>query len=109
MRGVAVEHRSNFRVKILHRVHAKKRNAFLGSFYATDIGYGGAFISGCDTGISKGDIVTIVGRVSCECEEKHYQMSAMVVHIRADGIGLMWIESDSEIQSTLIDILPMAA
>ena len=104
-----MEHRSSFRVKTLHRVHAKKRDTYLGSFYVTDIGYGGTFISGCGTGISRGDIVTIIGQDPRECEEKHYGVNAMVVHVSAEGIGLMWIESDSKIQSTLVDILPIAA
>jgi len=33
----------------------------------------------------------------------------MVVHVSADGVGLMWIESDSTVQSMLADILPVAA
>ncbi len=104
-----MEHRSSFRVKLLHRVHVKKRDDYLGCFYATNMGCGGAFISGCSADISKGDIVTIVGYIPREGKENPYRISAMVVHVSAEGIGLMWIESDTIIHSTLADILPAAA
>ena len=104
-----MEHRSSCRVKSLHRVYAEKRDVYLGCFYATNMGGGGAFISGRSADISKGDIVTIVGYIPREGKGKPYRMSAMVVHVGTDGIGLMWIESDSIIQSTLADILPAAA
>ncbi len=104
-----MEHRSSFRAKSLHRAHIEKRNICLGCFYATNIGYGGAFISGFSTSIATGTVVTVVGDIPRNSETPRYRMSAMVVHVSADGVGLMWIESDSTVQSMLADILPVAA
>jgi len=104
-----MEHRHDFRLDASHCVTIVKNKRDLGCFDVTNIGYGGAFIAIRSQGFSQGDIVHVIECIPGADEIEKYEMSAMVVYVNADGIGITWIEPEAHIYAALTHVVKKAA
>lgn len=104
-----MEHRNYCREEVNHCVVAVNKGKYIGCFDLTNLGFGGAYIRGHVPDLHEGDLVSILGNLGDARQSAKYNMAALVVHLGIDGVGLMWIEPDSEIYKSLICFLPKIA
>ena len=93
----AMEHRHYYRFDLSQPTTLLKNNLSLGNYCLTNIGYGGAFVTGQQLDINRGDMVYLYIEINHAEKKLKYQISTIVVYVSADGVGLTWIEPDVDI------------
>ena len=104
-----LEHRIGRRKKVNASVELWQADRKCGDFKVFNIGPGGLFLSGKDTDIYKGETYTIKSAHDDQIVINYGDLTAMVVHHSAKGIGLMWAGCDGAFISRLSNVLAQAA
>lgn len=104
-----MEHRIGRRKKVNASVELWQSDVKCGEFKLSNISAGGLFLSGKNTDIYEGEIYTIKSACDDQIVINHGDLTAMVVHQAADGIGLMWAGCDRSFISRLSNVLTRAA
>lgn len=104
-----LEHRIGRRKKVNASVELWQGDCKRGDFKLFNIGPGGLFLSGKATDIDKGEIYTIKSARDDQIVINYGDLTAMVVHHSAAGIGLMWAGCDRSFISRLSNVLARVA
>lgn len=100
-----MEHRCAVRKPIALNVTLNYRGLGLISGKTQDVGLGGMFINVGRVQLAINALVEITFPVKCPTKSVQCKAKALVVHHRADGVGLMFSELDTNVRQMLRRIL----
>ncbi len=100
-----MEHRCAVRKPIALDVTLNYRGLGLISGKTQDVGLGGMFINVGRVQLAINALVDITFPVKCPTKSMQCKAKALVVHHRADGVGLMFSELDTNVRQMLRRVL----
>lgn len=104
-----MEHRIGRRKKVNASVQLWQGDVNRGEFKLSNISEGGLFLNGKDADVYEGEIYTIKSACDDQIRINHGDLTAMVVHQSAEGIGLMWAGCNRSFISRLSNVFARAA